>query len=204
MSVQPYNEDQTDALQEVANIAMGQAGDSLARILDNFVTLSVPRIRQIAVHELVDTVTTMVGDEEEVSAVRQAFYNSLRGEAIVIFTQSGADELAELLGYDCELDAAIEQELLLEVGNLLVGAILSGISETLGTDVGFSAPSLMAERIPLYQVLAPDQLSWEHALLVEVNFSVEKHRFKSHLLMFMTEETIETLRGILDEFMDDF
>jgi len=87
MSVQPYNEDQTDALQEVANIAMGQAGDSLARILDNFVTLSVPRIRQIAVHELADTVTTMVGDEEEVSAVRQAFYNSLRGEARAILEQ---------------------------------------------------------------------------------------------------------------------
>jgi len=202
MSIQPYSEDQADALQEVANIAMGQAGDSLARILDNFVTLSVPRIRQIEVRELADTVTAMVG-EEEVSAVRQAFYNSLRGEAIVIFTQSGADELAELLGYDCELDAAIEQELLLEVGNLLVGAILTGISETLGAELGFSAPSLMAEHTPLREVLTPDQLSWEQALLVEVNFSVEKHRFKSHLLMFMTEETIDTLRDILDKFMDD-
>jgi len=202
MSIQPYSEDQADALQEVANIAMGQAGDSLARILDNFVTLSVPRIRQIEVQDLADTVTAMVG-EEEVSAIRQAFYNSLRGEAIVIFTQSGADELAELLGYDCELDAAIEQELLLEVGNLLVGAILNGISETLGAELGFSAPSLMAEHTPLREVLTPDQLSWEQALLVEVNFSVEKHRFKSHLLMFMTEETIDTLRGILDQFMDN-
>ncbi|HHH47703.1 MAG TPA: hypothetical protein ENK51_02305 [Gammaproteobacteria bacterium] len=202
MSIQPYSEDQTDALQEVANIAMGQAGDSLARILDNFVTLSVPRIRQIVVRELADTVTAMVG-EDEVSAVRQAFYNSLRGEAIVIFTQSGADELASLLGYDCELDAAIEQELLLEVGNLLIGAILNGISETLGAELGFSAPSLMAEHTPLREVLTPDQLSWEQALLVEVNFSVEKHRFKSHLLMFMTEETIDTLRDILDKFMDD-
>ncbi len=201
MSIQTYTEDQADALQEVANIAMGQAGDSLARILDNFVTLSVPRIRQIEVKELADTVTAMVG-EEEVSAVRQAFYNALRGEAIVIFTQSGADELAKLLGYDCELDAAIEQELLLEVGNLLVGAILNGISDTLGTELGFSAPSLMAEHTPLRQVLAPDRLTWEQALLVEVNFSVEKHRFKSHLLMFMTEETIETLRHILDDFMD--
>ena len=204
MSIQPYNEDQTDALQEVANIAMGQAGDSLARILDNFVTLSVPRIRQIEVRALADTVAEMVGEEEEVSAVRQAFYNSLRGEAIVIFTQSGADELAGLMDYDCEVDAAVEQELLLEIGNLLVGAILNGISDTLGTELGFSAPSLMAVRSPLYEVLAPDQLSWENALLVEVNFAVENHRFKSHLLMFMTEEAIETLRNILDEFMDDF
>lgn len=204
MSIQPYSEDQTDALQEVANIAMGQAGDSLARILDNFVTLSVPRIRQIKVQALADTVTDMVGEKEEISAVRQAFYNSLRGEAIVIFTQSGADELAELMDYDCEVDAAAEQELLLEIGNLLIGAILNGISDTLGTELGFSAPSLMAERAPLREVLAPDQLSWENALLVEVNFSVENHRFKSHLLMFMTEEAIETLRNILDEFMDDF
>jgi len=204
MNIEPYTEDQTDALQEVANIAMGQAGDSLARILDNFVTLSVPRIRQIAAQELVDTVIAMVGDEDEVSAVRQAFYNSLRGEAIVIFTQSGADELAELLGYDCELDDNIEQELLLEIGNLLVGAILNGISETLGTELGFSAPSLMAEHSPLRQVLTANRLSWQHALLLEVNFSVERHRFKSHLLMFMTGETIETLRDILDDFMDEF
>ena len=203
MSIQSYSEDQTDALQEVANIAMGQAGDSLARILGNFVTLSVPRIRQIAVQELADTVIDMVGDEEEVSAVRQAFYSSLRGEAIVIFTQSGADELAGLLGYEDEADDAAEQELLLEIGNLLVGAILNGISETLGTELGFSAPSLMAERSPLPEILTPEQLSWEQALLVEVNFAVEKHRFKSHLLMFMTEETIETLRHILDDFMDD-
>lgn len=204
MSIHPYTEDQNDALQEVVNIAMGQAGDSLARILGNFVRLSVPRIRLVTVNDVINTVTEMVDHDAEVSAVRQAFSNSLRGEAIVIFAQRGADDLADLMGYDADLDTAAEQELLLEVSNLLVGAIINGISETLETDLSFSAPSLMAERSPLGGVLAPEQLSWSHALLMEVNFTVENRDFKCHLLMFMTEDTIGTLRGILDEFMDDF
>lgn len=202
MSIQPYTEDQNDALQEVVNIAMGQAGDSLARILGNFVELSVPRIRLVTVKDVISTVTDMVDTNAEISAVRQAFSNSLRGETIVIFAQAGADDLADLLGYDTELDQSAEQELLLEVSNLLVGAIITGISETLETDISFSAPSLMAERKPIDQVLVQDQLSWSHALLMEVNFTVEGRDFKCHMLMFMTEETIDTLRNILDDFMD--
>lgn len=203
MSTQPYTEDQNDALQEVVNIAMGQAGDSLARILGNFVALSVPRIRLVNVKDVISTVTEMVDFNAEVSVVRQAFSNTLRGEAMVVFTQRGADDLAELMGYDADLDHCAEQELLLEVANLLVGAIINGVAETLETDLSFSAPSLMAERTPLDLVLVADQLSWTHALLMEVNFTVENHDFKCHLLMFMTEDAIDTLRGILDRFMDD-
>lgn len=36
--------DQEEALQEIANIGMGQAGASIVRVLDEFVHLSVPRI----------------------------------------------------------------------------------------------------------------------------------------------------------------
>jgi chemotaxis protein CheC len=56
--------------------------------------------------------------------------------------------------------------------------------------------------MPLDRVLVPEQLSWSHALLMEVNFTVEGRDFRCHLLMFMTEDTIDTLRGILDQFMD--
>jgi chemotaxis protein CheC len=201
--VQPYTEDQNDALQEVVNIAMGQAGDSLARILGSFVELSVPRISLVTVADVIDTVAAMVGHDAEVSAVRQAFYNSLRGEAIVVFSQNGATALADLMGYKADLDATAAQELLLEVANLQVGAVVNGISETLGTELSFSAPSLMGERTSLDQVLVAERLSWTHALLMEVHFTVEGRDFRCHLLMFMTEEAIDTLRGILDDFMAD-
>ena len=67
MGIQPYTEDQNDALQEVVNIAMGQAGDSLARILGNFVELSVPRIRLVTVKDVIKTVMDMVASDAEIS-----------------------------------------------------------------------------------------------------------------------------------------
>lgn len=205
MSIPAYTQDEADALQEVVNIAMGQAGDSLARILEHFVQLSVPRIRLVSVDQLIKTVHEMVETTVDVSAVRQAFYNHLRGEAIVIFTQNGCDQIADLMGYEKgDLDNLAEQEVLLDVSNLLVGAVLNGISETLDMDLAFSAPSLMAQRQPIDKILNTDTLSWSHAMLLEVNFSLENRDFKCHLLLFMTEDTIDKLRVLLENFMDDF
>lgn len=202
MNISPYTEDQSDALQEVVNIAMGQAGDSLARILANYVELSVPRIRLVTVNDVVDTVSEMVAQNVDITAVRQAFANALRGEAIVVFTQGDAADLARLLDYDEQVDASAEQELLMEISNLLVGSIINGISETLAVDLNFSPPSLMADHAPLDKVLSPDNISWTHALLMEVNFTIEDHDIKCHLLMFMTEQAIDTMREILDQFLE--
>lgn len=200
--IKPLTPDQRDALQEVLNIAMGRAGDSLARILDAFVNLSVPRIRIVEVAELPKTVVEMVGDGCEATAVRQAFYDDLRGEAIVVFGQAGCKDLAELMGYDSKLEGNAEQELLLDVANVLVGAILNGITETLGTELSFTAPSIMAERVPVDAVINPVNLPWTHALLLEVNYSLENRAFKSHLLLLMAEDAIEALRQAVNDFME--
>jgi chemotaxis protein CheC len=202
IDTQCYTDDQNDALQEVMNIAMGQAGDALARILGHFVQLSVPRMRSVTADNVTDTINWLIDTTQDVSAVRQAFANGLHGEAIVIFAQSGANNLADLMGYEAALDRSNKQELLLEVGNLLVGAIVNGIAETLETELSFSAPSLIAEQQPLTKILVPEQMAWSQALLMEVNFTVEERDFKCHLLMFISEDSIPTLAKILDHFID--
>jgi len=45
--VTTYTDEQTDALREIVNVAMGQAANSLARVLDAFVQLPVPRVRLV-------------------------------------------------------------------------------------------------------------------------------------------------------------
>lgn len=202
MSITPYTPDQNDALQEVVNIATGQAGDSLARILDSFVHLSIPRICLVTVSDVIDTVTNLIGQETEVSAVRQAFYGDLRGEAMILFSNNGCRDLADSMGYDDTLSEFCEQELLLDVSNILIGAILNGISETLERDLSFSAPSIFAQDAAVETILTPENIAWSYALLLEVNFTIENRDFKSHLLTFMAEEALDSLRCVLDEFMD--
>lgn len=212
MSVAPLTEDQRDAMQEITNVAMGQAGSVLATLLGTFVNLSVPRINMLALPEVAGAIGTMVGRGIGITAVRQSFHGHLRGEAIVIFGQSGCKGLDDLMGYDEALDHTDEIELLLDVSNILVGACLGGITDQIKNiteaqgagELSFSAPSLMAEGVPAEALINPDKITWTHALLLEVNFTLEGRDFISHLCMLMPEQSIEKMRGILDEFIASF
>ena len=200
MSSQSYTPDQNDALQEVVNIAMGQAGSSLAQILHHFVQLSIPRIRLVTTTDVMTTVGQLVSHNSEIAVVRQAFYNDLRGEALIVFPHTGLQDIATLMEYD-ELDRNSTQEMLLDIGNVLIGAILNGIAEILEIDLSFTSPSIIAEHTYVDTVLVPNELSWTHALLLEVRFALEQRDFKCHLLMLLTEETIDVLGTILDRFI---
>ncbi|CAG1007446.1 hypothetical protein BURK2_03599 [Burkholderiales bacterium] len=197
------NADQREALQEIANIGMGQAGDSIARVMGEFVQLSIPRILALERAEAGAKIAATVGGGA-VDAVRQAFHNQLRGEAIVIYGHDRCNDLADLLGYHGNIDHAVEQELLLDVTNLLVGACLGGIAEQLKADVGFSPPALMAERVPIETLLGSDGIDWQCVLLVEVNFRLEGRSFACHLLILLSGEDVGSLRQALDRFLEAF
>lgn len=203
MSAELLTQDQKDALQEIANIGMGQAGASIAKVLGEFVQLSIPRVLIVPPDEVATALARTIGDDA-VSAVRQAFHSAMRGEAMVIYGEQRCNDLADLMGYEHDLDHASELELLLDVSNILVGACLGGIAEQLQMNIGFSAPSLMADSIPLKDLLQSSDISWKTALLVEVNFRLEQRSFACHLVMLMPENEVAALAAALDRFLEDF
>lgn len=194
--------DQKDALQEVTNIAMGQAGSSLAQVLGVFVQLSVPQINVIELEEINQALAMLVGATTMVSAVRQAFSGAIRGEAVAIFDQDGCMELAELMGYEGVLTQQAEQELMLDTANVIIGACIKGVTKLLNTEITFSAPSVMAKNMPIGQLMHPTTMEWKLALVTEVNFALEKGRFTCHLTQFWPESSIEPLAKALDEFIE--
>lgn len=202
MTLTQLSPEHRDALQEVVNIAMGQAGDTLARLLDTFVSLSIPRIRLVELDGIIDMLQQMVGREDRVTAIRQAFFPRLRGEAIVLFPEHRMQGVAMLMGYDDAPDSQQQQEIQLDIANILVGSILNGITQTLGTDLGFSPPSLLASNVPVERVIDIDSVEWRNVLLVEVNFSLDEHSFRSHMLLLMAEEALAPLREVLDNLME--
>lgn len=203
------NEDQRDCLQEIVNVAMGQAGDSLARFLEVFINLSVPRIRLVSSSELTTSLAEMVGGVDRISAVRQGFYDSvnahgMRGEAIIVFSDDSFKELADLLAYEDELNDASEKELLLDVTNVLTGACLNGIAEQIETELAYSAPSVLGMHKSIPDLVAPENVPWGQALLVEVNYTLENRSFSCNLLFLMPGEAIEKVKSALDKLLEDF
>lgn len=194
-------DDRKEALQEIANIGMGQAGASIAQVLGEFVELSIPRILIVPPQDVPAVLTKTVG-EQTVSIVRQAFYSEMRGEALVIFGQHRCSDLADLMGYESDLDHASEIELLLDLSNILVGACLGGIAEQLQLAIGFSAPSLMADTLPLERLLQDNPVPWTTALLVEVDFRLENRSFACHLVILMPQDEIMALMQAVDRFLE--
>jgi len=209
VNIAPFTSDQSDAMREITNIAMGEAGSLLATLLGTFVNLSVPRVNVLPLTEVADAISAMVGRDIDVTAVRQSFQGYLHGEAIVIYGLDGCKELGDLMGYVQELDHASEIELLLDVSNILVGACLGGIVHQIKNlseshpagELGFSAPSLIAEGVTPDVLIDPEKLTCGHSLLLEVKFTIEGRNFTSHLCALMPEHSIEKLRSILDEFI---
>jgi chemotaxis protein CheY-P-specific phosphatase CheC len=203
------NEDQRDCLQEIVNVAMGQAGESLACLLEVFVQLGVPRIHLVACDDITPQLTAMIdAQHDKVTAVRQAFYRSkgkldIQGEALLVFSDASLTDLTELMSYEEEGSVNAEQEVLLEVSNILNGACLTGIAEQLESDFGYSAPSLIGTHLTTDQILSTDQLSWQEALMIEITYRLENRDFKCNLMFLMTGESIQKLINAIDEFLEE-
>ncbi len=197
-------EEQRDALQEVANLAMGQAATRLARLLDTFIELSVPRVRVVRVEEAAQTLREMTGIDESVTAVRQGFRSDIKGESLVICRSSGVGNLCSLVN-DPYIHSAYESvsqtELMFDVANVLTGACVSSIMNQLDRTPIFSAPGLLGEKIALEDVFQADVLAWKMALLLEVNFALEDQTFRAHLVMLMAEDSIRRVHEALNALL---
>ena len=80
--------DLRDCYQEIANVAMGRAGDLLARLLDVFVLLPIPNVNLIEVSEL-SMALTSVATNDTTSGICQGFIGAgVSGEALLILNDS--------------------------------------------------------------------------------------------------------------------
>ena len=184
-----FTELQRDALQEIANLGMGQAATRLSGLLNAFIELSVPRVRVVAVSEAAEALREMTGIDGPVAAVRQGFRSEIKGEALVICRSGEIAELGSLVGGPYATigdDALTEEELMFDVANALTGACVSSMLDQLGRMPVFSQPGLLA---------------WDVALLVEVNFALEDQRFRAHLVMLMAEESIHVVSRAIDALL---
>ena len=185
--------DAMDAYRELINVAMGRAGDLLARVLGNFVQLSIPNVNLFEGGELHMTLTHVTA-RDNVYAVCQGFVGrDLAGEAILIFNDASLADLAELLQRQGEVDKYAKTELLMDMANLLIGACLKGISEQLERPFSEGRPVILGQNARLDEMLAGRHSLWRPTLAVEIGYHVENHHIDCNLLLLFTQDSLPTL-----------
>jgi len=182
-----------DAIQEISNIAMGRAGDLLARVLDVFVLLPIPNVNTLEASELKMALTS-IADNDNVSAVSQGFISSgISGEALIIFHDSSFKDMAKLLKYNGNIDDHIEIEVMNDVSNILIGAFLSGLSDQLDISFSQGQPNVLGQHCRIEQMINDRQAHWQKALAIEVNYTIENYDIRCDLLLLFTADSITTL-----------
>lgn len=191
-----------DIFQEVANVAMGQAGDLLARLLNVFVKLPIPNVNLIEVSELTMALAS-IDPESKTSAICQGFIGSgVAGEALLILTDSSFQDIARLLNYHGELNSAIELELLMDVSNILIGAVLKGIAEQVDMSFSQGHPVVLGQHAPITELIKANSQRWRTTLTIELSYGIESFNINCDLLLLFTEDSLKTLRYKLAFLMD--
>lgn len=197
-------EDQRDCLQEITNIAMGKAGDRLARLLDVFVILSIPHVSVLKPTDIAMALQSLNRQSEEaVFGVCQGFIGGgLAGEAMLIFNDTDYDDLAKLLKYENNSDEKARYELLMDTANVLNGACLKGLAEQLDTHFSFGPPMLLGQHCNITDLLQSTNMRWKQALVIEINYAIENHRINCDLLLVIAESSVTGLVEKLNYLLD--
>lgn len=185
--------DAMDSYRELLNVAMGRAGDLLARTLDSFVELSIPQLNLFEGGDLHMTLTH-VTEHDAVHAVSQGFVaRELAGEAILIVDDASFDAFGRLLGYRGSLDETDKVELLMDMAGLLIGACLKGISAQLERPFSEGRPHLLGRNTRLEEMLAGRPGERRPMLAAEIGYRAEGQPARCELLLLFTQDSLPTL-----------
>lgn len=136
------NDLQFDVLKEIGNIGAGNATTALAKMLNTKIDMNVPRVEMVPFTELPDT----FGSPEEVLAgILVQLDGDIKGMMMFLAKEESAHTLVNSLmgGMGAAGDGTFsEMELsaLSEIGNIIIGAYLSAMSNLTNLKIASSVP----------------------------------------------------------------
>ncbi|MCJ8348919.1 response regulator [Moritella sp.] len=191
-----------DALQEVANVAMGQAADLLARLLDVFVLLPVPNVNVFEASELTMALSA-ASEQATISTVCQGFICSgIAGEALLLFHDSSFDDMAKLMGISERDSNFQEKEILMDTANILIGAFLQGFSQQLNVSFSQGHPSVLGQHSTVQEMINANNFRKQKTIAIEINYQIEHHDVQCDLLLLFTEKSLPSLLNSLSYLID--
>ena len=136
------NDLQFDVLKEIGNIGAGNATTALAKMLNTKIDMNVPRVEMVPFTQLPDT----FGSPEEVLAgILVQLDGDIKGMMMFLAKEESAHTLVNSLmgGMGVSGDGTFsEMELsaLSEIGNIIIGAYLSAMSNLTNLEIASSVP----------------------------------------------------------------
>jgi chemotaxis protein CheC len=176
----------TDALAELFNVGLHRAAASLSEITGQRILVDMPRLVICEIAEIENRLADLVGGE--IATVHQMFGGAVAGDAVLLLAHDDAAVLAKLMsdgeaGLGGRLDESA-REVLAEIGNIVLGACLSGFGDMLQLPVSFSVPRIHIESIKsILGSLIVDRGEVQYAVIAATRFRLSESAVNGYLLV---------------------
>jgi len=193
-----FSDMEQDALIEIFNTSLGRAAAALNRLIHDDVTLEIPKVDVLA-HE--DVNQTLIADTDNaVTAIRQGYEGDFAGSAYLMFPQAQSLNLVRsLLSSPVPLGdlTDLEQEALIEVGNIILNACFGTVSNLLNLDVDISIPELQQGH--LNEIFQDQKNHW--SLLLPIKFALLNRDIKGSVSFIMDVESIQQFNDAVQRYL---
>ena len=196
--------------QELMNIAFGSASADLEDVLDISIDLRVPEAEMVPVSKLKKYIIKSMDLNDKSSMVEEKFWGDFNGSAILLFPGEIKRDLISILSSQdyCSTETGhfegMDQGVLLEIGNILIGACIGKISELLKTVVTYSPPSIgSGSKSDLDYFIGKFEPA-SSAIILKMEFSFRQKSLNGKMMIITSYDSIYWLKDSLKKFMDAY
>ena len=185
--------DVCDSYQEIANVAMGRTADLLARLLNVFVVLPVPKVSMLEGGELRMLLSRALAGDAGL-AVGQGFIGAgVAGEALLTFNESSFSDIARLMKHEGTADETKNLELTMDIAGILIGACLKGIADQLDIPFSLGHPVMLGRQPGTDDPSRRNAPRWNSVLAIEMGYTIEGRNIRCQLLLLFTPDSLPVL-----------
>ena len=189
-----------DALREMMNIGVGYAADRFSRLTGSPVRLSLPEIRLVCDPQEDEDIRALA--LKNGSMVTQSFRGGFTADAVFLFPGESSLELVrQMLHHETQISEMqeLEQDALIEVGNILFNSCISVMSDTIGIPFECGLPQFKAGC--LRTAMQDMHIMGDCILLMEIAFTVEDLKVEGYLLFLMKVESVDFFIEAIKKYM---
>ncbi len=188
-------EDEQDVLQELMNVAYGNATAVVADMLEAFATLSIPQIKIMKTADLV----LQFQEKKETSYFfsSQAFSGEFNGETAFFIDEESAKNLSTHLELE---DADDLDDAILELTNVLTSSLTTKLAQEMETQVTFAPPSIT--KLALNQIQEADTFKhYSQVIVIETQLNFKEQKINGEIYILTKDESIQWLKKQLNAIL---
>ncbi|MDC7124407.1 MAG: chemotaxis protein CheC [Spirochaetales bacterium] len=208
MGSEDYNftDIELDALSEIMNISFGSAAADLADVLDIFVNLNVPEIQIFKKSDLCKIVLNDLGNNVDFSMLEQKYCGDYNGLALLVFPYGLEREVLSVFmpsfndSVPDEDVIVYEKEVLMEIGNILIGACIGKIFELTESNITYFPPVVISGAEIMNELSGTPLDNNDISVTLKTRFSFTDDGAEGILFLVNEKKSILKLKNALKPF----